>query len=76
MKKFLSILIISAFAPAIALADSSSTISLPSNFNDNIWAQAQNIFTGFQSYIELIVGVILALIVIDAIIGALRNPNK
>jgi hypothetical protein len=73
MKKTTYILIIGFFvAPFLALADASSSISLPSDFNANIWAQAQALFTGFAGYIELIVGVILAAIVLEIVIGALR----
>ena len=56
-------------------ADSSSSISVDSSFVPGVWAQAQALWDGFSSIIEMIVGVIIALVVIEEIIGALRKPH-
>ena len=50
-----------------------SSVSLPPDFTANIWTQANALFTGFSSYIELIIGVILAAVVIEIIISAIRK---
>lgn len=75
MKKTLLILAILS-APGLALADATSTFSLPDNFVANIWVQAQNIFNGTSGYVETIVGTILGLLVIGEVIHMLRTPNK
>jgi len=68
MKKILIALAASLLAPAAALAQTASdTINLPAGFNDSIWTQAGLLFNSFSGYIELIVGVILATIVIEII---------
>lgn len=64
------------FLPVAVYADASSSIQLPSNFTANIWAQAQDLFNGTQSYVTLIVGTILATIVIEILIGALKKPGS
>lgn len=77
MKQALKIAIFALFlSPVVALADSSSTITLPGNFTTDIWAQAQNLFTGVSSYVVMIVGTILATIVIEILIGALKKPGQ
>jgi hypothetical protein len=79
MKNTIKILIIStiaAIAPGLAFADASSSIVLPENFTASIWSQAQDIFNGFQGYVTMIIGVILALIVIGELVGMLRKPNQ
>ncbi len=46
---------------------------LPTNFVASTTAVAADIFTDFSSYITLIVGVILAVTVIEIIISTLRK---
>lgn len=46
--------------------------SLPSNFIASTTAIMSDVITGLGSYITLIVGVILAVVVIEIIINALR----
>jgi hypothetical protein len=75
MKKIL-IFAAAILLPVLALAqDASDTINLPANFNDSIWSQAQLLFTSFSGYVDMIIGVILALVVIDFIIGALHSKK-
>jgi len=52
---------------------SSTTIQLPEGFVSNILESAGGIFTTFSGVITLIVGVLLAALVIEIIIGALRK---
>ena len=58
--------------PLIAAAQTTTAITLPSDFNAKIWEQAQALFTGFGSYIEMIVGVILGVTVLEIIVHAIR----
>jgi hypothetical protein len=78
MKK-LFILIAAAVttAPLLALAqiNASDTINLPPSFMDNVWAEAQNLWTSFSPVIESIIGVILALLVIGELVHMLRKPT-
>jgi len=72
MKKFLlPILII--FAPAIALADSSSTLSLPPDFVSQIWGNVTMVLTALAPYVETILGVVLAAVLIEVVIGAIKK---
>ena len=74
MKKYLIILL--AFLPASAFAQSAtSTITLPDNFNSSIFSQAAALLAmnSIGGYAAAIIGVILAAIVIEILIGALRN---
>jgi len=61
--------------PAFVLAEVSSTISLPPTFTASIWDQVNAMLSGLQGYIEMIIGVILAVTVIEILIHALRRPN-
>lgn len=71
MKKYL-ITIAAVFSPVIAFAQT-TTIALPSDFNANIWGNVTSIITALAPFIELILGVILAAVVIEVIIGALKK---
>jgi len=73
MRKTLFIILTFVFAPFLALADTSSTISLGSDFNGNVWSNVQVILTGLGPQIEMIIGVILAAVVIEIIIGAMKK---
>jgi hypothetical protein len=73
MKKILFIIPLFAAAPALAFADSTTTFSLPPDFNDNIISNMTNILTPLSPYIELIIGVVLAAVVLEIIIGALKK---
>jgi Na+/alanine symporter len=75
MKKILklSIVALASFAiPFMAFAQS-TTISLGDDFNNNTWNQVQNILTGLSPQIEMILGVILAAVVLEIIIGAIKK---
>jgi hypothetical protein len=50
-----------------------SIITLPENFNTNIVANASTMFTDLAPYISLIVGVMLAAVVVELVIGAFRK---
>ncbi|MGH7604672.1 MAG: hypothetical protein ACRENK_11835 [Gemmatimonadaceae bacterium] len=76
MKKFLFIISLGAIFPLAAYADASSTINISDGMIAAIWAQAQDIFSGTQSYTTMIIGVILALLVIGELIHMLRKPNS
>ena len=75
MIKKILIFIIPAFllAPFVALADVTSTIVLPDSFISNIWGNVNSLFTGINGYITLIIGVILAAVVLEIIIGAIKK---
>jgi hypothetical protein len=76
MKKLFTIISSVAVAalPALVHATTSSvSLVLPSDFNSNIWDQAQATFTGLNSFTEMIIGVILAVTVIEIIIAAVAG---
>lgn len=50
-----------------------STIQLPANFVEYSLNNATNLLASFGGYITLIVGVLLAVIVIEILIGALKK---
>ncbi len=60
------------FLPVLAFAQT-TTVQLPSNFTADILAQATALLTSMEGYISLIVGVLLALVVIEFVIGAIRH---
>lgn len=71
MKKYISFLFLT---PIIAFADvPSTTISMPAGFTSDIWGNVQALFNGFAGYIALVIGVILAAVVLDIVIGAIRK---
>ena len=74
MKKILCIipLVSSLFFASFAYAQT-STIVLPSNFNNNLLAQTNMLLGSFAPYIELIVGVLLALVAIEFILSAMHK---
>lgn len=62
-----------AIIPAVAAADSSSTVQLPANFTSLLVAQVSDLIGNFSGLIILISSVLLAAVVIEIIIGALRH---
>ena len=74
MKKIIAIISVVAFSPALALAQSASdTIQLPANFTSDILAQATALLNSLGGFVTLIVGVLLALVVVEFVIGAIRH---
>jgi hypothetical protein len=50
-----------------------TTFQLPSGFMPNIWSQTTAMFSALAPYTTAIVGVLLALVAIEFIIGAIHN---
>jgi len=50
-----------------------TTINLPSGFVGDILSNANALFSSFSGYITLIIGIILAAVVIEILIGVLRR---
>jgi hypothetical protein len=59
----------------VASAQTTSTINLPADFNANIMGQAQALLatSSLGGFVELIVGVLLAVVVLEILIGALTK---
>jgi hypothetical protein len=77
MKKILliiSILGATALMPLLAFAQTATdTIQLPSGFTSDILTQATALLGSLEPYISLIIGVLLALVVVEYVIGAMRH---
>jgi hypothetical protein len=77
MKKILLIISSLAFLPVFAFAQSASgTIQLPSDMTAQILAQATALLGSLGPYMELIIGVLLALVVVEFVIGAIRHRGQ
>ncbi len=64
------------FAPDFAFAQSvSGTIQIPANFTADILTQSTSLLNALEGFVALIVGVLLALVVIEHVIGAIRHRN-
>jgi hypothetical protein len=72
MKKIILVISSLAFLPVFAFAQT-ATIQLPSNFTADILSQATALLGSLGSYVTLIIGVLLALVVIEFVIGAIRH---
>jgi len=48
-------------------------ITLPSNFTTEILANTSGLFTDLSPYLTLIIGILLAVVVIEIIIGAIKK---
>jgi uncharacterized membrane protein len=75
-KKIIAISILGtlALAPFFAFAQAASgTIQMPSDMTAQILAQATALLGSLSSYMELIIGVLLALVVVEFVIGAIRH---
>lgn len=59
-----------AYAQTITASD---TIQMPPTFINDIFSMAQNLFNSWGGWIATIIGVLLALVAIDFIIGAFRK---
>jgi hypothetical protein len=79
MKKLLYIfpLIAAALMPVLVFAQTATdTISLPSNFTSDILTQATALLGSLEPYITLILGVLLALVVVEFVISAIRHRGQ
>ena len=77
MKKFLYIFPVVSFLPAFAFAQTASgTIVLPAALTGDILAQATALLTSLEGYMSLIIGVLLALVVVEFVIGAIRHRGQ
>lgn len=80
MKKIIitfSILGITAFLPLLAFAQTATdTIQLPSALTGDILTQATALLGSLESYVALIIGVLLALVVVEFVIGAIRHRGQ
>lgn len=74
MKRILVVISTFTFLPVFAFAQSASdTIQLPANFTSDILAQATALLNSLGGFVTLIVGVLLALVVVEFVIGAIRH---
>lgn len=74
MKKIFYTIPFLLILPTFVFAQSASgTIELPSDMTAQILTQATALLGSLSSYMELIVGVLLALVVVEFIIGAIRH---
>lgn len=48
-------------------------ITLPDNFVSNIASTTNDMISGFSSYIVLIIGVLLAGVILELVIGSVRH---
>ena len=73
----ISILGTLAIAPAFAFAQTATdTIQLPSDLTAQILSQATALLGSLSAYMELIIGVLLALVVVEFVIGAIRHRGQ
>ena len=74
MKKYIFIISAVAFAPFVALAQTAtSSFELPDSFITGVWSNVEGVLIPLAPYLELIVGVVLAAVVIEVIIGAIKK---
>jgi hypothetical protein len=69
--------ILLAAAPVFVFAqDATDTIQLPSDMTAQILTQATALLGSLGSYMELIIGILLALVVVEFVIGAIRHRGQ
>ena len=62
--------------PVFAFAQTASgTIVLPAALTGDILTQATALLTSLEGYMSLIIGVLLALVVVEFVISAIRHRN-
>lgn len=77
MKKIFYTIPFLLILPAFAFAqDATNTIQLPSDMTAQILSQATALLGSLSAYMELIVGVLLALVVVEFVIGAIRHRGS
>jgi hypothetical protein len=69
---FLPILL-SAVPVFVFAQTATDTIQLPSDMTAQVLSQATALLGSLSSYMELIIGVLLALVVVEFVIGAIRH---
>jgi len=75
MKKYIFVFV-SALASALAApagATSTTTITMPTNFVSQVLVVSTDTLTELGPYITLIVGVLLAVVVVEILIGIFRK---
>lgn len=62
-------------SPVTAMAQTTSTITLPPDFNANVLSQAQAFLAtnSFGGWVQLVLAVILSAVVLEILIGSLRK---
>lgn len=73
MKKILFALFSTLFLPALASADSTSSIQLPAGFSASVLSTATDTLSNLGGYITLILGVLLGVLVVEILIHTLRK---
>jgi hypothetical protein len=69
--------ILLAIAPLFALAQvATDTIQLPTDFTADILTQSTALLSNLEGFMSLIVGVLLALVVVEFVIGAIRHRGQ
>lgn len=64
-------------APILAFAQTATnTIQMPSDMTAQILTQATALLGSLSAYMELIIGVLLALVVVEFVIGAIRHRGQ
>jgi hypothetical protein len=64
-------------APVLVFAqDATNTIQLPSDMTAQILTQATALLGSLGPYMELIIGILLALVVVEFVIGAIRHRGQ
>lgn len=66
-----------AFLPVFVFAQTATdTIQMPSDLTAQILSQATALLGSLSAYMELIIGVLLALVVVEFVIGAIRHRGQ
>ena len=74
MKKIFYAIPILLFAPTFAFAQTATdTIQLPAALTGDILAQSTALLGSLEGFMSLIIGVLLALVVVEFVIGAIRH---
>ncbi len=72
-----SVVSLAFLAPTFAFAQTATdTIQMPSDLTAQILAQATALLGSLSAYMELIIGVLLALVVVEFVIGAIRHRGQ
>lgn len=72
-KTIFTIAALLGITPLVSFADSTSTIALPAGFLDGMWAAFNSAFGGLSPLIYTIMGVLLALVIMETVILMIRK---